>query len=67
MWKNLLKLEMNISFDPEIPYLRNYFIDILIIHIYIYEVIHLSIRCNTRTLVTPYLSSYINMAHPPSC
>lgn len=36
MWKNLLKLEMNISFDPEIPYLRNYFIDILIIHIYIY-------------------------------
>ena len=30
MWKNLLKLEMNISFNPEIPYLRNYFIDILI-------------------------------------
>lgn len=45
------KIRNEYFFDPEIPYLRNYFIDILIIHIYIYEVINLSIRCNTRAIL----------------
>lgn len=65
IWPLSLKLEVIISFDPEIQYLGNYFLDIL------YEVIHLNTECNTKTLLTTYVSVSrgltINTVYPFSC